>query len=40
MTLLDGRPVPKIIDFGLAKATAQPLTDHTLFTGLGTVIEP
>jgi serine/threonine protein kinase/tetratricopeptide (TPR) repeat protein len=38
VTLLDGRPVPKIIDFGLAKATAQPLTDQTLFTGLGAVV--
>jgi serine/threonine protein kinase/tetratricopeptide (TPR) repeat protein len=29
----DGVPVPKIIDFGIAKATAgQPLTDKTLFT--------
>jgi hypothetical protein len=35
----DGRPVPKVIDFGLAKATTGlPLTDHTLFTGLGTVL--
>jgi serine/threonine protein kinase len=30
---LDGRPVPKVIDFGMAKATAgQRLTEHTLFT--------
>src|SRR6266404_3881177 len=29
----DGVPVPKIIDFGIAKATSdQPLTDKTLFT--------
>ncbi|MEW6158525.1 MAG: WD40 repeat domain-containing serine/threonine protein kinase [Verrucomicrobiota bacterium] len=28
----DDRPVPKIIDFGIAKATQQPLTEHTLFT--------
>src|SRR6266436_6708486 len=29
----DGVPVPKVIDFGIAKATAgQPLTDKTLFT--------
>src|SRR6266853_896272 len=29
----DGVPVPKIIDFGIAKATTdQPLTDKTLFT--------
>ena len=29
---------PKIIDFGVAKATAQRLTDHTVFTELGQVI--
>jgi serine/threonine protein kinase/tetratricopeptide (TPR) repeat protein len=34
----DGRPVPKIIDFGVAKATGQQLTDHTLFTGLGALV--
>ncbi|HVC92208.1 MAG TPA: serine/threonine-protein kinase [Pirellulales bacterium] len=28
----DGRPFAKVIDFGVAKATAQRLTDHTLFT--------
>jgi hypothetical protein len=33
VTLLDGVPVPKVIDFGIAKATQQPLTDKTLFTG-------
>jgi len=31
----DGQPVPKIIDFGVAKATSQRLTEHTLFTELG-----
>lgn len=30
VTLQDGQPIPKIIDFGIAKATAQPLTDQTL----------
>jgi serine/threonine protein kinase/tetratricopeptide (TPR) repeat protein len=35
----DGKPVPKIIDFGLAKATTGlQLSDHTLFTALGTVM--
>src|SRR6476660_8186191 len=29
---LDGRAVPKVIDFGVARATAQALTDKTLFT--------
>jgi tetratricopeptide (TPR) repeat protein len=32
------KPVPKIIDFGVAKAIAQPLTDRTLYTQLGSVI--
>ncbi|MHC4714152.1 MAG: protein kinase domain-containing protein [Planctomycetota bacterium] len=32
VTLHDGEPVPKIIDFGLAKAMDRPLTDRTLFT--------
>ena len=34
----DGRAVPKIIDFGVAKATQQKLTDKTLFTEFGRVI--
>jgi serine/threonine protein kinase len=34
----DGRPVPKVIDFGVAKATGQQLTEHTLVTGFGTVV--
>src|SRR5207244_7477593 len=35
----DGKPVPKVIDFGLAKATTGlPLTEQTLFTGFGTVL--
>src|SRR2546425_3411062 len=32
VTVNDGVPVPKIIDFGIAKATAGPLTDKTFFT--------
>src|ERR1043166_5352174 len=32
VTLHDGVPVPKVIDFGIAKATDQRLTDKTLFT--------
>ncbi len=35
VTVEDGRPVPKIIDFGVAKATSQRLTERTLFTELG-----
>jgi tetratricopeptide (TPR) repeat protein len=35
----DGKPVPKVIDFGLAKATTGlQLTEHTLFTGFGSVM--
>ncbi len=34
----DGQPVPKIIDFGIAKAIAQRLTEQTLFTAIGDFI--
>jgi serine/threonine protein kinase/tetratricopeptide (TPR) repeat protein len=34
----DGVPVPKVIDFGIAKATGRQLTDRTLVTGFGTVV--
>src|SRR5580658_3397252 len=34
----NNKPVPKIIDFGLAKATAQRLTDKTMFTELGVMM--
>ena len=37
VTLHDGVPVPKVIDFGIAKATEQRLTDKTLFTALRAV---
>jgi eukaryotic-like serine/threonine-protein kinase len=32
------RPIPKIIDFGLAKAAARRLTDKTLFTEMGALV--
>jgi serine/threonine protein kinase/tetratricopeptide (TPR) repeat protein len=32
VTELDGKAVPKVIDFGIARATEQKLTDKTLFT--------
>ena len=38
VTLHDGRPVVKVIDFGIAKATGQQLTDKTLFTGFAQMI--
>ncbi len=36
--LYDGKPVPKVIDFGLAKAVNQSLTEQTLHTALGMVV--
>ena len=40
VTLYDGHPVPKVIDFGLAKALDQQakLTDRTMFTEFGQVV--
>jgi eukaryotic-like serine/threonine-protein kinase len=38
VTLHDGVPVPKVIDFGIAKAVGQPLTDKTLFTGFAQMV--
>src|SRR5438045_7563304 len=38
ITLYDGKPVPKVIDFGVAKATEQKLTECTLFTQYGTMV--
>jgi serine/threonine protein kinase len=38
VTLHDGRPVPKIIDFGVAKAINQQLTEKTLFTRFAEMI--
>jgi tetratricopeptide (TPR) repeat protein len=34
----DGKPVPKVIDFGIAKAAGQPLTEQTLVTGFGAIV--
>src|SRR5213596_3499598 len=34
----DGRPVVKVIDFGVAKATGPRLSDKTLFTGFGALV--
>ena len=34
----DTVPVPKVIDFGVAKATTQPLTERTLFTAFSQII--
>ncbi len=38
VALYDGKPVPKVIDFGVAKAIGQPLTEQTLVTGFGAIV--
>jgi eukaryotic-like serine/threonine-protein kinase len=38
LTESDGKPVPKVIDFGVAKAIDQRLTDKTMFTHFGMVV--
>ncbi|HKS97008.1 MAG TPA: protein kinase, partial [Terriglobia bacterium] len=38
VTEVDGHPAPKIIDFGVAKALSQRLTEQTLYTRAGTLV--
>jgi WD40 repeat protein/serine/threonine protein kinase/Flp pilus assembly protein TadD len=38
IALYDGKPVPKVIDFGIAKAMGPKLTERTLFTEFGQVV--
>jgi serine/threonine protein kinase len=38
ITLYDDHPVPKVIDFGVAKATGAQLTDESILTGFGAVV--
>jgi tetratricopeptide (TPR) repeat protein len=38
ITLHDGEPVPKVIDFGVAKAVGQRLTEKTFYTGYAQMI--
>ncbi len=38
VALYDGKPVPKVIDFGVAKATGVQLTEATLVTGFGAIV--
>jgi len=38
VTLYDGKPVPKVIDFGVAKAIEQRQTERTIFTQYGSII--
>ena len=38
VSLVDDKPVPKVIDFGVAKAIDQPLTERSLFTQFGAIV--
>ena len=38
VTMYDGKPVAKVIDFGVAKAVDQRLTERTMFTQYGSII--
>jgi tRNA A-37 threonylcarbamoyl transferase component Bud32 len=38
IALYDGKPVPKVIDFGVAKATSQKLTERTMYTEVGQIV--
>jgi serine/threonine protein kinase len=38
IALYDDRPVPKVIDFGIAKAAGAQLTDKSLHTGFGAIV--
>ena len=38
VAMQDGRPAPKIIDFGVAKAINQQLTEHTLMTAFAQMV--
>lgn len=38
VTLHDGTPVPKVIDFGVAKAINQRLSEHTIYTRMSQII--
>ena len=38
IALYDGKPVPKVIDFGVAKAAGQKLTERTMFTAFGALV--
>ncbi|HYT95334.1 MAG TPA: tetratricopeptide repeat protein, partial [Gemmataceae bacterium] len=38
VALYDGQPVPKVIDFGVAKAAGPTLTEKTLVTGFGNIV--
>src|SRR5947209_6530001 len=38
VTMYDDKPVPKVIDFGVAKAVEQRLTEKTMFTQFGALV--
>ncbi len=38
VTMIDGKPAPKIIDFGVAKATGGKLSDESFLTGFGAIV--
>ena len=38
VTMYDDKPVPKVIDFGVAKAIEQRLTEKTIYTQFGTLV--
>jgi serine/threonine protein kinase len=38
IALYDGEPMPKVIDFGVAKATGPRLTEQTFYTEFGSVV--
>lgn len=38
VAIYDSRPVPKVIDFGVAKATGPKLTERTMYTEFGAIV--
>jgi len=38
VAMYDGKPVPKVIDFGVAKAVGQRLAEQTIYTQVGTIV--
>jgi serine/threonine protein kinase/tetratricopeptide (TPR) repeat protein len=38
IALYDGKPISKVIDFGVAKATSQKLTERTMYTEVGQIV--
>jgi WD40 repeat protein len=38
VTMIDGKPVPKVIDFGVAKAVGQSLTEKTIYTRFAQIL--